>query len=422
MRKLYSVAMYLGLPLVLTHLFLRGLRDPAWLRRWRERFGHPPVPAGAPGGLIVHAASVGEVNAAAPLVRALLERYAERRLTVTTFTPTGSARAHALFGDRVVHAYAPLDLPGAARRFLHGLRPAVLILMETEIWPNLLATAAQRGVPVLLANARLSERSVRGYRRWRRLISGALQDVTHIAAQSRADADRFVACGADASRTGVSGSLKYDVQPPRGVTEQAATFRTRWGIDRPVLLAGSTHEEDERVVLEAFISLRARYPDALLILVPRHPERFGQAAGMARAAGLQTELRSATEACSPTAACFVIDAMGELMRYYACCDVAFVGGSFARVGGHNVLEPAALGKPVLVGPHTFNFEEITESLFRARAALRCGNAGEFERHVDELFRDADRRNAMGEAGRALVQSGRGALDRTLTLLDSLVQH
>ncbi len=421
MRILYSLAMYLGLPLILGHLALRGLRDRDYLKRWPERFG-VFEPTSKPGGLVVHAASVGEVNAAAPLVRGLLERFPQHGLTLTTFTPTGSARAVALFGDRVSHVHAPLDLPGAVRRFFDRTRPAGLVIMETEIWPNLIAAAARRGLPVMIANARMSERSVRGYRRWRRLVAGTLRKVSFTAAQGQADADRFVSCGADASRIEVYGNLKYDLQLPDGVAAQAIELRAGWGSERPVLLGGSTHADDEEALLTSFKALLGKHPDALLILVHRHPERFDEAARTASEAGLRVERYSETGACSSAAQCFVVDAMGELMRYYAACDVALVGGTFARIGGHNPLEPAALGKPVLVGPHTFHFEEITSSLCEAGAALQVHAPGEFQRQVLELFREPVTMERMGQAGKALVAQGRGALEKTLSRMEVLLRR
>jgi 3-deoxy-D-manno-octulosonic-acid transferase len=420
MRKFYSLAMYLGMPLILAHLALRGLRDRAYLGRWGERFGRfaPPLET---GGIVVHAASVGEVNAAAPLVHALLRKYPELTLTVTTFTPTGSARAVSLFADRVFHVYVPLDLPGPVRRFFDTVRPRALIVMETEIWPNLFATASDRKIPIMLANARLSERSANGYRRIKSLVNEALQRVSYTAAQSRSDAERFIACGASPASVEVAGNLKFDIRVAPGLLEQGQALRAHWGSSRPVLLAGSTHGGEDALVVSAFMSALETCPDALLILVPRHPERFGSAAQAAREAGLRVELRSRTEACSADTQCFVIDSIGELMRYYACCDIALVGGSFAEIGGHNVLEPAALGKPVLVGPHMFSFEDITRQMVERDAAIQVQSGRELSGQLLKLFRDAELRDSMGRAGLGMVSDGRGALDRNLELFERLLE-
>lgn len=420
MRKLYSLLIYLLTPLALVHLAFRGLRNRDYFRRWPERFAYLDVPESRKGGIAVHAASMGEVSAASALIRELLDRFPEYPLCVTTLTPTGSDRVRALFSDTVFHAYAPLDLPGAVRRFFHRTRPRLLIIMETEIWPNLLFEAASRGIPVLIANARISENSIGAYRRLVQFVGPALRSVTRIGAQSRLDADRLIELGAQTGRLSVTGNLKFDVDLPLGLVEQAEPIRLAWGTDRLVLLAGSTHEADETAVFEAFRPLLADYPKALLVLVPRHPERFRRAAQLAAAAGLSVSLRSEGISCPRSTQCFVIDSMGELMRYYAACDVAFVGGSMDRIGGQNVLEPAALGKPVIVGPHTFNFKDITEQLIDGGAAFRVQDAGELGNAVNRLFGNPELRDRMGRAGKNLVKSGQGALQRTLELVDDVL--
>jgi 3-deoxy-D-manno-octulosonic-acid transferase len=419
MHSLYSLLIYLATPLILGYLALRGLRDRGYATRWSERFGRFGAP-GATGGIVVHAVSMGEVNAAAPLLREIQKSFPERPLTVTTFTPTGSDRVRALFGDDVFHVYAPLDLPGAVRRFFDRVQPRLLIIMETEIWPNLYREAATRGVPILIANARISEKSYGSYRRLRRLTASALARVNRFAAQSERDASRLIEIGADPARVQVTGNLKFDLRLPPSLLEQGDSIRLAWGTDRLVLLAGSTHEGDEKPVLTAFCRILDDFPGALLILVPRHPERFGRAAQQARAAGLAVSLRSEGASCPRGTQCFVVDAMGELLRYYAACDVAFVGGSFAAIGGHNLLEPAALSKPVLVGPHTANFADITNQLLEAGAAIRVSSDRDLEQTVSGLFADPEKRDRMGRAGYELVKSGQGALDRTLDIVSNLI--
>ncbi len=419
MRWLYTFLIYLITPLVLLLLIIPGLRNRDWLKRWPQRFGwfDPPEKT---GGIVVHAVSVGEVNVASTLVKALSQHFPGRPLCLTTFTPTGSDRVQRLFRDEVFHVYLPLDLPGAVKRFFDRVQPAFLIIMETEIWPNLYFEARRRDIPVMIANARISERSIQGYRRFKRLTTAALSQVSCIAAQSELDAGRLIEIGADETRLEVTGNLKFDVELPPGLLEQGEAIRQTWGSKRLVLLAGSTHEGDEKPVLEAFTQLLRQFPEALLVLVPRHPERFGRAAQLAQASGLTVCLHSELVDCRPSAQCFIVDAMGELLPYYAACDVAFVGGSLEAIGGHNALEPAALAKPVLFGPHTFNFEDITNQLLNTGAAIRVNNARDLEEASARLFRQPDLREQMGRAGLELVKSGQGALERTLEIVEGLI--
>jgi 3-deoxy-D-manno-octulosonic-acid transferase len=416
MRALYSLLLYLSMPLVLAYLFFRGLRSPGYRQRWSERFGRienrPP-----PGGIWVHAVSMGEVNAASALIDGLKKKHPERPLFITTFTPTGSERARALYGDSVYHAYSPFDLPGALERFFSSIQPALAIILETEIWPNTYHGAAARGIPLMIVNARISEGSLGRYRRLQRLVAPALRQVRHIIAQSETDARRLESIGAPTARITVSGNLKFDFRLPPGLIDEGESIRTAWGTQRRVLVAGSTHENEERIVLQSFTALRDAFPDILLVLVPRHPERFGRAVDAARAAGLSVARRSEVAACPPDADCFVVDTMGELLRYYAAGDIAFVGGSLEPIGGHNVLEPAALARPVLVGPHTFNFADITRQLLEANAAIEVTDGAALEAALTRLFTEPDTRDRMGRAGLRLVKSGQGAVDRTLALIE-----
>lgn len=419
MRVLYFFASYLLTPALLLHLASRGLRNHLYWQRWGERFGRyqGDLPL---HGIVVHAVSVGEVNAAAPLVRALLARFPDLPITVTCFTPTGSERIKALFADSVHHVYFPLDLPGTVRRFCWRAQPRLLIIMETEIWPNLYYQAAKQKIPMVLANARISEKSFPAYRRLRPLIRFALTQVSRIAAQSTADAQRFIDLGAIADRIEVTGNLKFDLSLPVSLHEQGQALRQGWGAERPVFLAASTREGDEEPVLKAFHGVLKSWPNALLVLVPRHPERFQRCAQLVRDAGLTMQFRSAGPSVIPATQCLVVDAMGELLPFYAACDVAFVGGSLAATGGHNVLEPAALSVPVLVGPHTFNFADITRQLIAAGGAIRVNDAAELEQAAVRLLGDAELRLEMGTAGRALVLSGQGALSRTLEICAELL--
>ena len=415
LRIVYSLALYLLAPVTVYHLIWRGFRLPAYLQRWSERYARyrsPPTQR----TLWLHAVSVGEVNAAVPVVNALRRGRPDLRLLVTTITPTGSERVRALWGHEVDHVYLPYDMPGAVGRFLAHFRPHAALIMETELWPNLLFGCRDRGVPVFILNARLSERSLRGYRVLAPLVGRALRTVRTVAAQSMADAMRFVRLGADPAQVVDVGNLKYDVLVPVGLDAFVEAFRGSAGGERPVWIAASTHEDEEAAAIAIHRRVRARHPDALMLWAPRHPERFRSAAEHARAAGLQVSTRSRARWPSGSDAVFVIDTLGELMNFYGCAQVAFVGGSLQPIGGHNLLEPAATGAAIVTGPHLHNFSEIAQRL-AAADALRIGrDADEVARAVLGLLDDPAARHRMSESGRALVETGRGALAQTLALL------
>lgn len=416
LRPLYSLVLYLLAPAVLLRLFWRGLRVPGYRQRLAERFGFA-APATGTAPLWVHAVSVGEAQAAAPLIRELLRRHPGTPVLVTTTTPTGAERVRALFGDRVRHVYAPYDLPDATARFLARQRPRLAIIMETELWPNLFHACKRRGVDVIIANARLSERSAHGYGRLGPLTAATLADVTLIAAQAEADAQRFCVLGADRDRVRVTGNIKFDIRLPPSLHEQGEVLRrVCLGAERPVWIAASTHEGEEAPILAAHAHVRQLMPQALLMLVPRHPERFGRAAALCRQAGFDVVLRSEDRPCNADTAVFVGDSMGELSLFYAAADLAFVGGSLVPVGGHNILEPAALGKPVLFGPHMFNFETIATMFLELGAARQVADASTLARVVVEWLRDANLRDGYGAAGARLVAENRGALERLMGLI------
>ncbi len=377
--------------------------------------------------LWVHAVSVGETQAALPLIKALQQHYPHMTLVVTTMTPTGSARVRAALGDTVFHVYAPYDLPGAVQRFLQRTHPRVAIIMETELWPNLIHGCQQRGIPVIVANARLSVRSAAGYQRVARLTRDTFQQITVIAAQAQADAQRFIALGADPARVAVTGNIKFDITPTPDVREHAAALRRSWGAQRPVWIAASTHasaagSEDEQV-LAAFATLRLTLPDALLVLVPRHPERFAKVAALCREQGYNVTRRSEQKAGNADLSStdiYIGDSMGELMIFYAASDVAFVGGSLIPHGGHNLLEPAALGIPVLTGPHTFNFAEISRLLLDAGAARQVNNPAELAEAVIACLQNDTLRRTTGEQGQRLVEHNRGALAKLLVIIKGCI--
>jgi 3-deoxy-D-manno-octulosonic-acid transferase len=421
LRLLYTLAMYLVTPLIMLRLFARGVRYGDYHRRWRERFGFFHAP-GFRGSLWVHAVSVGEVSAAEPLVKALRRDYPNAPLVLTTVTPTGSERVRQLFGDSVFHVYLPYDLPFAVSQFLRRVRPRLAIIVETEIWPNLYFACHKRGIPMMIVNARLSERSLRGYKPLYGLVRSALRCVRQISAQSRTDAARYRLLGAEPSQIVVSGNLKFDMPVPDGAVAEGAKLRGQWGARRPVWIAASTHEGEEMAVLEAHLEVLKRLPDALLLIAPRHPERFKAVEHSVHSLGFALATRSVDRVPAAAHQVFVIDSMGELMPFYAAADLAFVGGSLVPIGGHNVLEPASLAKPVLVGPHTFNFEEITLTLIREGGAVRVADQRQLGRDALELLRDAARRGRMGEAAREVFDSERGAVGRVMTLIDGLLQE
>ncbi|MFT4178735.1 MAG: lipid IV(A) 3-deoxy-D-manno-octulosonic acid transferase [Thermomonas sp.] len=414
LRGLYSAALYLLAPVTLYHLIWRGFRQHAYFQRWNERYARYAEGI-APAPLWLHAVSVGEVNAAAPLVNALRSQRPDLRIVVTTITPTGSERVQALWGDAVTHVYLPYDLPGAVGRFLDHFRPALALIVETELWPNLLFGCRDRGIPVHILNARLSARSLRGYRVLAPLIRRALAGVRLVAAQSKDDARRFVALGAPAERVQVTGNLKFDMAPV-----EAGDFVRDFDVHRaatgPVWIAASTHEDEEAPVLQAHRLLLQSHPDALLLWAPRHPERFRAAAQQARDAGFATATRSGDHWPAAGTQVFVADTLGELLRFYACAQVAFVGGSLQAIGGHNLLEPAATGTAILSGPHLHNFADIARRLREAKAMQVVDDADALAAALRALFDDAAARDQLAANASRLLQDGRGALARTLALI------
>ncbi|ETF10220.1 lipid IV(A) 3-deoxy-D-manno-octulosonic acid transferase [Pseudomonas sp. RG1] len=422
-RTLYTALFYLGLPLVAIRLWLRARKAPAYAKRIGERFtlGMPTL---QPGGIWVHAVSVGESIAAAPMIRALLERYPALPITVTCMTPTGSERIQALFSNepRIQHCYLPYDLPCAAARFLDRVQPRLAVIMETELWPNHIHQCAKRGIPVALANGRLSQRSAKGYGRFSKLTAPMLAEMSLLAVQTEAEAQRFRDLGARSEAVDVTGSIKFDLTIDPQLLQRATELRSQWQAqDRPVWIAASTHEGEDEVVLDAHRRLLANHPDALLILVPRHPERFNSVFELCQREGFATVRRSTGANVDAQTRVLLGDTMGELLFLYALADSAFVGGSLVPNGGHNLLEPAALAKPVLSGPHLFNFLDIAAQLREAGALAEVDDAEGLAVEVQRLFelpRDAQR---MAEAGLAVMRRNQGALQRLLDGLARLIQ-
>jgi 3-deoxy-D-manno-octulosonic-acid transferase len=421
LRFLYLIALYLAVPFISVVFLWRGLRDRSYWGHFSERFGFG---ARRPAdGVWLHAVSVGEVQACAPLVSALYQRHPQLPLTVTTFTPTGAARARALFGNIAHVRYVPYDLPGAVRRFFRRVQPRLAVIFETELWPNLYRECGRRRIPLVLASARLSARSVGRYRRLGALFRDTLSQAHVVAAQGAGDAERFQALGADPASTHVTGNIKFDFELPEGLAARGAQLREQFAPGRPLWVAGSTHGGEEQTVVEAHRRVRDTHPEALLVLAPRHPARFEEVAQALRHTGLSFVRRSQAEASAGGAAptILLLDSLGELLDFYAAADVAFVGGSLVPVGGHNLLEPAALGVPILTGPNNFNSEEIARLLIARGAAQVVRDAAGLRARVSELLADPAERARMGSLGRACVDGNRGALAKLLALIEPLLE-
>jgi 3-deoxy-D-manno-octulosonic-acid transferase len=412
---LNRLALLLAAPLIPLRLLWRGRRERGYLQHWGERLARAPLPG--PGSLWVHAVSVGEMRAAQPLVAALRRAHPGVPLLLTCMTPTGRATAQSLYADVAHIVYLPYDYAWLMRRFLRRARPRVGILMETELWPNLVHAAARLDIPLVLANARLSARSARGYARVRELTRASLERIALVAAQGEADAARLRSLGG--MTVTVTGNLKFDVTPPPELVERGRRWKAAWGA-RPVLLAASTREGEEAALLRAFAE--AAPADVLLALVPRHPQRFDAVEALIDAAGLAWQRRSALDGATldPATRVLLGDSLGELIAYYAACDIAFVGGSLAPLGGQNLIEAASVGRPVLVGPHTFNFEEATARAIAAGAALRVADAQALIRAALGLLGDDVARRRMGEAGLAFAAEHRGAAARVEQLISPLL--
>ncbi len=421
MRFVYLLAVYLAAPVISAVFLWRGLRDRGYWRNFGERFGFG-APA-APHGVWIHAVSVGEVQACAPLVGVLRQRYPDLPLTVTAVTPTGAARARALFGGAAQVRYVPFDLPGAVRRFFARVQPRLAVIVETELWPNLYRECGRRRVPLVLASARLSARSVGRYRRLGALFRDTLSQAAVVAAQGTGDAERFQALGADPASTHVTGNLKFDFELPPQTVERGARLREQYAPARALWVAGSTHGGEEQMLLEAQRRVRALHPEALLVLAPRHPQRFAEVAALLHQGGVSFVRRSqGAAAAAHTCEVLLLDSLGELLDFYAAADVAFVGGSLVPIGGHNLLEPAALGVPILTGPHNSNGEEIARLLIASGAAEVVRDAATLGARIGTLLANPEARVRIGAQGRASVDSNRGALGKLLGLIEPLLSE
>lgn len=418
MRVLYLLLVYLLAPVVIAMEGWKVLWNPAYRGRLRQRLGFVE-PQELPGCLWVHAVSVGEVQAATALVRALQARFPSLQVVITTVTPTGAQRARELLGASVRHCYLPYDLPGSVRRFLDRIQPRVTIILETEIWPTLYDALGRRGIPLVMASARVSERSVNRYRRLASLFEATLSDGILIGAQTATDAERFLAIGAAPGRIVVTGNVKFDMEVPQSAIDAGREFRAGLG-GRHVWIAGSTHEGEETAVLAAHAIIRTRHPAALLILVPRHPQRFEAVRGLLRRQGGAFMQRSSGGVPGTGHEVFLVDTLGELQKFYAAADVAFVGGSLVPIGGHNLLEPAVLGLPILSGPYTHNAEESAELLQQSGALAIVGTAEQLGQRVADYFDEPARARTDGARGQETVAQSRGAVDRLVAMVAPLL--
>ena len=420
LRFIYNFFIYLVLPFVIIRLYFRSIRQPQYRSRVRERFGYIPDLDLDHRIIWIHAVSVGEVYAAKPLIQLIQRQYPDFLLLLTTMTSTGARIVEQQFGDSVCHLFVPYDLPGAIRRFIHCIKPELLIVIETEVWPNMFYYCRQNNVPVVIANARLSRKSFRGYKYISTFTRGVLSNVSMIIARSQADADYFTRLGVDEACIKVSGNLKFDMELPENIKQQADILRRELQLDRPVWIAASTHKSEEEKLLAAFKKITDAYPDCLLIIAPRHPVRTDTIVNLVNISGFTVMRKSQDAVLSDDIQVYILDTLGELMLYYALADLAFVGGSLVPTGGHNVLEPASLGIPVITGPHNFNFLEICELLEKAGALRVVYNSDQLVNQVNLLLGDAELRHNSGSKGRELVEANRGSACRAMHYLEDFL--
>jgi 3-deoxy-D-manno-octulosonic-acid transferase len=420
-RVLYAILTYLLLPVYALYWFFRGIVNRAYWDRFSQRFGLG-FPRIEQGSIWIHAVSVGEVQASIPLVRALASRFPDRTLLITTVTPTGAARVRSLFGDTVHHCYIPFETPSAVKNFFDATKPELALIMETEIWPNLYHECGARKIPLVLVSARISPKSVSSYRKLLPLFRETLSHGIVIAAQSEADAERFRSLGARPDRTRVTGNIKFDIEIPADLIVRGHEFRRLYLGERPIWIAASTHHKEEEQVLAAHRQVLETAPDALLILVPRHPERFDSVRQLLDRQGTVFVARTSASAADAGCSIFLGDTMGEVPLFYAASDVAFVGGTLVPVGGHNLLEPAALGLPVVTGPHLFNTQDIADMFVNIGALTRVAGAAELAVAVTRLLQDEALARRLGNLGRDIVLKNRGALERLLRLLVPLIDE
>lgn len=416
MRTLYTLLLYLALPIVLCRWLWRSIKMPRYRERLAERFGFmTPLSTERPV-IWIHAVSVGEMIAATPLVKTLLKIYPQYQYLVTNTTPTGSEQARKTFGDSVSYSYLPYDIPNAINRFLKRAHPYLFILLETELWPNLLHCTHRKNIPIILVNARLSEKSLCGYQRIRKLTKKMLNHLTAVAAQTVKDQERFLLLGLQPDKIHVTGNIKFDLQLPPLLTQNAATLKESWH-NRPTWIAASTHDGEEKIILTAYKEIIKKYPDILLILVPRHSDRFRKVASLCEGEGYTLAKRSLMQNPDINTSILLVDTIGELLLFYAASDIAFVGGSLiTTVGGHNLIEPAANQLPLISGPHLYNFAEVSRLLRDADALRIVNDANELADEVNALLADPSLRKTLGARAYAVSIANKGALQKQLDMI------
>lgn len=416
MRFLYTLIFIIALPIIFLRLWRKDKKVPGYRVRWPERFGLFPAPNKTKPVFWIHAVSVGEVIAATPLIQRLLKED-NLALVITTMTPTGSARVHKTFGERVHHVYAPYDLPWTVAAFLRRTQPCLAIIMETELWPNTLQMCTNKNVPIILANARMSERSARGYKRFYKTTQGLINLLDYVAVQNQADGDRFLSLGLNQQRLSITGSIKFDIRIAEELRQSAEQLKTSYAntVQRPIVIAASTHEGEDEIILNAFSRVLEHCTNCFLILVPRHPERFNDVFELCQKR-FKTIRRSQQQTPMKETQIMVGDTMGEMMLLYGCADIAFVGGSLIERGGHNMIEPACWGLPVISGPHIFNFADISQRLIECGGMVTANDAEQLANHICLWLNDENKRQHAGQQAYLFTEQNRGALDRLMTLV------
>lgn len=423
LRFLYTLFMYGIQPIILLFMLIRSLKSPQYRQRLGERYGcYSHIRPPKPNGIIIHASSVGEVIAATPLVKRIQQQYPDLPITFTTVTPTGSDRVISAFGHQVNHLYLPYDLPFVIRRFIDFVQPKLCIVIETEIWPNLIRQLRLHHIPFIIANARLSPRSAKRYGWVKGRFQNILKDIELIAPQDQISGNRYLTLGYPKEKLKLTGNIKYDLTISHRLQEKINGLKTLWN-DRLVWVAGSTHEGEDDIILQTHQQLLAQYPNLLLILVPRHPERFNAVAELIEKMGFHYCRRSKNILPNPNIQVVLGDTMGELMLLYGLADVAFVGGSLVKHGGHNPLEPLAFKCPIISGQYTFNFPEIFEQLLSVQGVIEVNSdVQSLKSAVDFLLNSEEKRHQYGEAGFKVLMENRGALDRLLQLLQPYLEQ
>lgn len=427
-RTFYTVLLYVLLPAILIRMWLRGAKSPEYRRRWNERLGLVRYPKNRKNGVMFHCVSVGETLAAIPLIKQLQAEHPELPITVTTTTPTGSERVKSALKDSVYHCYLPYDLPLPLQHLFSSLKPKTLVILETELWPNLLHVAKFNGCKTILANARLSPKSAKGYGNFRGLTKNVLlAPLDCVAAHHESDGERFIELGLAPEKLNVTGSIKFDIKVPDNIDEKRVELRSKWRTDKPIVIAASTHQSEEEKIIQSWQQLNQRLvkldaEPSILLVVPRHPERFQDVAELLEQNGLNYITRSSGQELAADTQVILGDTMGELLLLYSIATVAFVGGSLVEVGGHNPLEPAALGIPVVSGPIVTNFKQIYRMMEEQNAVTIATDTQDLSKQLASLLMNPFTRQQMGENGMQVVETNRGAMQKLLELITNSIEE